>query len=165
MLKKGMRSSSSPPHYSLGQILKRKTRGTRLAVIWTGIRDGEAVMSEKVECLSTHYHPSYASFRSRLQISKNKRGRELGQTVLHLQSPTIRTTYIRCPMTTSEKYAVFSDLGITLPWLHIQVRPLGNGSGSGRDAWAFDIGIVDRSGKRGVIRASTFQVRSRLPNY
>ena len=24
-------------------------------------------------------------------------GQELGQTVLHLQSPTIRSTYIRCP--------------------------------------------------------------------
>lgn len=121
-------------------------------------------MSEKVECdcSSAHYDPSYASFRSLLPISKSKRGRELGQTVLHLQSPTIRTTYIRCPMTTSGKYTVPSDLGITLPWLHIQVRPLGDGSGSGRDVWAFDIGVVDRSGKRGVIRASTFQVRSRI---
>lgn len=95
-----------------------------------------------------------------LEVRKSKRGRELVQTVLHLQSPTIRTTYIRCPMTTSDANVVSPELGITLPWLHIQVRPLGNGNGSGRDVWAFDLGVADRSGKRGVIRASTFQVRS-----
>lgn len=79
-------------------------------------------------------------------------GYTLNQTVLHIQSPTLRTTYIRCPPIGQ----VPSRLGIQHPWIHMQVRHLG------RD-WSFEIGIVDKSGREGIVRCSTFQVPSFHP--
>ncbi|KAF5311113.1 hypothetical protein D9619_007987 [Psilocybe cf. subviscida] len=77
------------------------------------------------------------------------RGRELDQTVLHIQSPTLRTTYIHCPPTPkngpSDLSADVDVLGIKHPWIHLQVRDLG------RD-WAFEVGLVDHSGRAGVKR-------------
>ncbi|VDB90971.1 unnamed protein product [Peniophora sp. CBMAI 1063] len=80
--------------------------------------------------------------------SERGKGRELTQTVLHLQSPTLRTTYIRCP---PEREDV-ADLGLGLPQLHLQVRNLGR-------EWSFEVGVVDVMGRRGTIRCSTFQKR------
>ena len=70
-------------------------------------------------------------------------GYSLSNTVLHIQSPTLRTTYIQ-----SE-----GDLGIKHPWIHLQVRNLGR-------EWSFEVGLVDLSKRRGTVRFSTFQVRS-----
>lgn len=72
----------------------------------------------------------------------------LDQTVLHIQSPTLPTTYIRCP-------SVDSDLHLKHPWLHIQVKRLGR-------EWSFEVGIVDHAGREGVIRCSTFKVKRHL---
>ncbi|KAJ6582901.1 hypothetical protein DFH09DRAFT_1144870 [Mycena vulgaris] len=73
----------------------------------------------------------------------------LGQTVLHLQSPTLRTTYIRCPPHSS------TYLGLKHPWVHVQVRDMGR-------EWSLELGLVDRSGHIGVVRLSTFQKQPRL---
>jgi len=73
----------------------------------------------------------------------------LDQTVLHLQSPTLPTTFIRCP-------SVGSDLHLKHPWLHIQVKRLGR-------EWSFEVGIVDHAGREGAIRCSTFKVTAFLP--
>ncbi|PPQ96134.1 hypothetical protein CVT26_004769 [Gymnopilus dilepis] len=81
-------------------------------------------------------------------------GTELEQTVLHIQSPTIRTTYIQSPAIGSSSSGSDSpsfELGIRHPWMHIQVRNLG------RD-WSFEVGISDQKRRIGVIRLSTFQV-------
>ncbi|KAI5122634.1 hypothetical protein M0805_008720 [Coniferiporia weirii] len=75
-------------------------------------------------------------------------GRTLCQTVLHIQSPTIRTTFIRCPPAGTPGAA--AELGLTLPWMHMQVRNLGR-------EWVFEVGVADGAGTRGVIRCSTFQ--------
>lgn len=89
------------------------------------------------------------------------RGRELDQTVLHIQSPTLRTTYIHCPPTPKKApLDLASDtnvdvLGIKHPWVHLQVRDLG------RD-WGFEVGLVDHAGRTGVVRCSTFQVNMLL---
>lgn len=72
-------------------------------------------------------------------------GYALSQTVLHLQSPTLRTTYVRSPP--NPEHA----LGLKHPWVHLQVRNLGR-------EWSFEAGIVDRAGREGVARFSTFQV-------
>ena len=72
-------------------------------------------------------------------------GHALSQTVLHLQSPTLRTTYIRCPPTST------NVLGMKHSWVHMQVRNMGR-------EWAFEAGIVDRAGREGIVRLSTFQV-------
>ena len=76
----------------------------------------------------------------------DSQGYTLNQTVLHIQSPTLRTTYIRSPPA-----AVQKDLGMKHPWIHLQVRNMDK-------EWSLEIGIVDRSGRRGVVRCSTFQV-------
>ena len=68
----------------------------------------------------------------------------LDQTVLHIQSPTLPTTYIRCP-------SLDSDLHLKHPWLHFQVKRLDR-------EWSFEVGIVDHAGREGVIRCSTFKV-------
>lgn len=82
----------------------------------------------------------------------NTEGRALGQTVLHIQSPTLRTTYIKCPAPANSGV---QQLGLKHPWMHLQVRNLGR-------EWSFEVGIVDRAGREGIIRCSTFQVQSFL---
>ena len=80
----------------------------------------------------------------------------LAQTVLHIQSPTIRTTYIRCPpaspAASARAPASSVHLGLKHPWIHLQARNMGR-------EWAFEIGVVDQSGREGIVRCSTFQVR------
>ena len=76
-------------------------------------------------------------------------GYTLDQTVLHIQSPTLPTTFIRCPPQRS------SHLGMKQPWLHMQVRNMGR-------EWAFEIGLVDHAGCLGIVRYSTFQVHDQL---
>lgn len=83
----------------------------------------------------------------------HKSNYELTQTVLHLQSPTLRTTYVRCP---PERWHTHMsdrsrDLGLKHPWLHLQVRNLGR-------TWSFEVGLVDVAGRQGIVRCSTFQV-------
>ncbi|KAG5646338.1 hypothetical protein DXG03_003661 [Asterophora parasitica] len=76
----------------------------------------------------------------------------LNQTVLQIQSPTLRTTYIQCPHVSD---TARPDLGIKHPWVHVQVRNMGR-------EWAFEVGIVDHGGRIGILRLSTFQVRLRV---
>jgi len=82
-------------------------------------------------------------------VSDNASATSLDQTVLHLQSPTLPTTFIRCP-------SVGSDLHLKHPWLHIQVKRLGR-------EWSFEVGIVDHAGREGTIRCSTFKVTAPPP--
>ncbi|KAH8084343.1 hypothetical protein BXZ70DRAFT_900422 [Cristinia sonorae] len=72
----------------------------------------------------------------------------LHQTVLHIQSPTLRTTYIQCGKSAN-------GTGLKHPWIHMQARNMGR-------EWAFEIGIVDRMDREGVVRCSTFQKEPRL---
>lgn len=86
----------------------------------------------------------------------DRSGYSLGQTVLHIQSPTLQSTYIQCPPDVKGRPPVMardksSDLGMKHPWLYLQVRNMGR-------EWAFEVGLVDRSGRMGVLRLSTFQV-------
>jgi hypothetical protein len=71
-------------------------------------------------------------------------GYSLTQTVLHIQSPSLTKTYLRCP-------GREGDLGLKHPWVHIQVRNMGR-------PWSFELGLVDQTGKEGIVRCSTFQV-------
>jgi hypothetical protein len=94
-------------------------------------------------------------------------GYSLNQTVLQIQSPTIQTTYIQCPSvdspyqgnrssaTTRDKS---NDLGIKHPWMHLQVRNMGR-------EWSFEVGLVDQSGRMGIVRLSTFQVHLSIHDY
>ena len=78
----------------------------------------------------------------------------ISASVLHIQSPTLQSGYIRCPPTNWKPHATQRDrdLGIKLGWIHMQVRNMGR-------EWCFEVGVVDQSGREGRIRCSTFQVR------
>ena len=94
-------------------------------------------------------------------IEENSSGYSLDQSVLHIQSPTLATTFIHCPpigdslrgsvRASGSRGARGKDLGMKHPWMHIQVRNLGR-------EWSFEVGLVDQSGRAGVVRCSTFQV-------
>jgi len=74
-----------------------------------------------------------------------------GHRVIHVQSPTVRTTYIQAGAPSSS-----ASLGVELPWLGLQIKRLG------RREFAFEIGVRDRTGVQGIIRFSTFQKTPRL---
>lgn len=74
----------------------------------------------------------------------------IDQTVLHMQSPTLTKTFIHCP---SLHGSTAKDLALKHPWIYFQVRNLGR-------PWSFEIGIVDLTGTKGILRCSTFQVYS-----
>jgi hypothetical protein len=74
----------------------------------------------------------------------------LNQTVLHIQSPTLRSTYVQSPPDTEGQ--ANDDLYIKHPWMHVQVRNMGR-------EWSLEVGVVDQTGRRGILRLSTFQVR------
>ncbi|EGO03726.1 hypothetical protein SERLA73DRAFT_165329 [Serpula lacrymans var. lacrymans S7.3] len=83
-------------------------------------------------------------------------GYSLSQTVLHIQSPSLPTTFIRTPPTSPNGRSVrhlSADLGMKHEWLHLQVRNMGR-------EFSFEVGLVDRAGREGVVRCSTFQVLS-----
>ncbi|KAG7095359.1 hypothetical protein E1B28_006118 [Marasmius oreades] len=73
-------------------------------------------------------------------------GHALCQTVLHLQSPTLPTTFIQSPPHGSD----YQSLGLKHPWIHFQIRNL-------ERECSIEIGIVDQMGREGRIRLSTFQ--------
>lgn len=78
-------------------------------------------------------------------------GYQVAQTVLHIQSPTLPTTYIRCPPSPSSRADNPIHLGIKHPWMCLQVRNM-------RREWSFEVGLVDQAGRQGIVRCSTFQV-------
>ncbi|KAL1672965.1 hypothetical protein EV122DRAFT_223638 [Schizophyllum commune] len=83
-----------------------------------------------------------------------KDSKTLIQTVLHIQSPTLPTTYIQCP----PGFPSASNprgLGLKHPWVHIQARDMGK-------EWSFEIGIADQGNRVGIIRCSTFQKQPNL---
>lgn len=69
-------------------------------------------------------------------------GKQLDCPVIHIQSPTIRSTYILAPQT--------GELSLNHTWLHLQVRNL-------HKEFAFEVGVVDSANRRGRLRWSTFQ--------
>ncbi|KAF9449283.1 hypothetical protein P691DRAFT_667793 [Macrolepiota fuliginosa MF-IS2] len=76
-------------------------------------------------------------------------GYDLDQTVLHIQSPRLPSTYIQCP---PDKVPA---LGLRHPWMHLHVRNMGR-------EWGFEVGLVDHAGRTGILRMSTFQKQPSL---
>lgn len=84
--------------------------------------------------------------------------------VIHLQSPTIARTYIQAGVSRAVQKATSAGmmekpLGIELPWLGIQFRPLGT------RPFSFEIGVMDPKGREGIIRVSSFKVSFQIPAY
>jgi len=80
------------------------------------------------------------------RLIHSREGKALSSTVLHMQSPTLRTTFIHAPPLGSHM-----TLGLKHAWMHLQVRNMGK-------EWAFEIGLVDVLGQEGRVRFATFQV-------
>lgn len=68
----------------------------------------------------------------------------LNNTVVHIQAPSPRSTFIRCPNQSDV------SLGLKAPWLCVQVRPLDK-------PWAIEVGMVDYAGRVGCVRCATYQ--------
>lgn len=100
--------------------------------------------------------PPRALITPSIEDEDNSPNYTLDQTVLHIQSPTLQTTYIRCPpqrrASVTSRGNAGGHLGLKHPWVHLQVRNLGR-------EWALEVGVVDLSGREGVVRCATFQVR------
>jgi hypothetical protein len=71
----------------------------------------------------------------------------LRSKVLHLQSPDIKSTFIRL----GERGKGSKSLGLTQPFLHMAIKSLDQ-------YFYFEIGVVDTRGQPALIRVSTFQV-------
>ncbi|EPQ32227.1 uncharacterized protein PFL1_00424 [Pseudozyma flocculosa PF-1] len=80
----------------------------------------------------------------------------LEDTVLHIQSPTIKTTFIRTPPLNERRSSSGEVLGLELPYLHLQFRPLGS------KPFMVEVGVRDIRGKRARIRLSNFQAQPAL---
>ncbi|TFK22133.1 hypothetical protein FA15DRAFT_706658 [Coprinopsis marcescibilis] len=106
-----------------------------------------------------------ASLINPSSTSTENQGLLLDQTVLHIQSPDLRTTYIQCPPNADPegdlglqsvqggRHQQQGDLGIRHQCIHLQVRNLSKD-------WSFEIGVRDTAGKAGILRFSTFQVHT-----
>lgn len=77
--------------------------------------------------------------------------------IIHIQSPNPRTAYIQAGSRKGKERAKDAEtgpLGIELPWIGIQVKRLG------KRGMSFEFGIVDTRGREGIIRVSSYKVRS-----
>lgn len=89
----------------------------------------------------------------------DRRPQSITQTVLHLQSPTIATTYIRSPpllKSTTDHTNHFNELGLTNSCIHFQLKPLDS------RPLVIEVGVKDFKGQIGRIRLSNFQARPTL---
>lgn len=91
--------------------------------------------------------PCSTSTKDEERSTHSCEGKVLSSTVLHIQSPTLRTTFIHSPPLGSG-----TSLGLKHIWMHLQVRNM-------TKEWAFEIGLMDVLGQEGRVRFATFQVR------
>lgn len=82
--------------------------------------------------------------------SRLNRG-DLSHPVIHIQSPTIRTTFLRCPPSPAD------ELGLSLAWLHFHFKPLG------QRQLVIEVGVMDGRSVAGIVRCCSFTVRPPLP--
>ncbi len=91
--------------------------------------------------------PCSTSTQNEERFTHSCEGKVLSSTVLHIQSPALRTTFIHSP-----PLGGGMSLGLKHMWMHLQVRNMAK-------EWAFEIGLVDVLGQEGRVRFATFQVR------
>jgi len=100
--------------------------------------------------------------RSHTGLPKSETRGSLCHEVIHIQSPGMTGTYIQAGSTVSEHRRRLSNgkgkaqdvepLGLEAPWAGFHIRPLG------RRDFALELGVVDRRGREGIVRLSTFKV-------
>ncbi|KAL7409802.1 hypothetical protein BDY24DRAFT_195921 [Mrakia frigida] len=79
--------------------------------------------------------------------NKKKKNGSIAHPVVHLQSPNVKTTFLRFPPKNLQK-----ELGLPMEWIHFVLKPLG------KRELVLEVGVKDGRGFRGVVRISTFTV-------
>lgn len=110
-----------------------------------------------------YYHPSYqpppainsSEGRNNL-LGTNDPCCPIRSVVLHIQSPNCKKTFVRLPpfRKPNHQHLPHPALGITLPFLHLQIKPLDH-------TFLIEIGVRDEAGDLIVIRCSTFQTEAK----
>jgi hypothetical protein len=124
--------------------------------LWTLHRDTELAEDSGVQILADATDAAApsdleeATSGFKLRVEAASRGTSI-ETVLHIQSPAIRNTFIRSPP------SLEAELGIKLPHISFQFRSIGNAR-----PFAFEVGIKDRIGCSGIVRLSSFQTKPKL---
>ena len=85
-----------------------------------------------------------------LRSEDTKKGAS-SEPVLHIQSPAIRSTFIRSPPSPG------TELGLELAHISFQFKAIGSAR-----PFAFEIGVKDESGRQGTIRVSSFRTAPKL---
>ena len=95
----------------------------------------------------------------RTYVPRHRQRGDIVHPVVHIQSPTVRTTYIQAGGSSTEAErrrekgkARAEPLGVELPWIGMQLKRLG------RREMSLEIGVLDSAGREGVLRYSSFQV-------
>ena len=139
--------------------LLSSTSQPALSPLLTIHTDSELPSDSFVTCLPDSQASLPETYKSYIPIHPSKGN--IVQPVIHIQSPSIHTTYIQAGCSQIEarkqrekgKGRVRCDpLGVELQWVGMQVKRLG------RREMSFEIGILDSRGREGIIRCSSFQV-------
>lgn len=77
----------------------------------------------------------------------------IAHPVAHLQSPNIKSTFLRLPLK-----SLNTDLALAMDWIHFALKPLG------KRQLVIELGLKDARGLRGVVRTSTFTVSPQESN-
>ena len=93
-----------------------------------------------------------ARFQQREEVGRSEGATgHLDDIVAHIQSPSIQSTFVRCPAGAGAK------LGIELAHLHLQLRSLGP-----TRHFSLEVGVRDHRGAPTRIRCSTFQATAKV---
>lgn len=93
-----------------------------------------------------------ARFQQREEVERGEGASgHLDDVVAHIQSPSIQSTFVRCPAGAGAR------LGITLAHLHLQLRSLGP-----TRHFSLEVGVRDHRGAPTRIRCSTFQATAKV---
>lgn len=137
-------STSSHPLLLASQVT---TSSTLTSDSFVSILDDATDANEEV--LAWHGQPG-SSREIKGKGEEHDRG-NIRSRVIHLQSPDVRSTYIRLGSVEKGSKA----LGLTHPYLHLAFKSLDQ-------HFYFEIGVLDARGQCALVRASTFQVCSVL---
>ncbi|KAK4048027.1 hypothetical protein OIV83_005061 [Microbotryomycetes sp. JL201] len=87
----------------------------------------------------------------RFKGSLSGASQNISSRVLHVQAPNVKSTGVRFGSTTD----LSKSLGITLPWLHLSVKDVGQ-------LFYFEVTVLDDRGERVCFRISTFQTQAKV---
>ncbi|WOO82330.1 uncharacterized protein LOC62_04G005824 [Vanrija pseudolonga] len=114
-----------------------------------------------VEVLEDSEYPrAEGSSSAATHVPKHAQRGSVAGRVVHLQSADIGDTYLQAGASVSRKAKgkapASAPLGVELPWLGLQIKPLG------RRGLSVEVGVLDSRGREGAIRLSSWLEHPRL---